>query len=99
MIDDQEEVAGFVLAESNPDDWPGLGRSSAYIARLGVRRAFRGMRLAPALLAASMVAARDAGLEIAALDVDFASPTGAVGLYERMGFTEAHRSVNLTIEF
>ena len=93
------DVAGMLLAESNPDDWPGLGRSSSYIGLLGVRRAARGQRLAPALLAASLRAARDAGLEIAALDVDLESPTGAVGLYERMGFTEAHRSVNLTIEF
>lgn len=99
VLDADGAVAGFVLAEANPDDWPGLGRRSAYISLLGVRRASRGRRIAPALLAATLRAARADGLEIAALDVDFESPTGAVGLYERMGFTEAHRSLNLTIEF
>lgn len=98
VLDERDEVAGFVLTESDPEDWPGIGRSSVYLSLLGVRRAARGQRLAPALLAASLRAAAAAGLEIASLDVDLESPTGAVGLYTRMGFVEAHRSVQLVRE-
>lgn len=98
VLDERDEVVAFILTESDPGDWPGLGRSSVYISLLGVRREARGRRLAPALLAAAIRAAHAAGLEIAVLDVDHESPTGAVGLYTRMGFTEAHRSVQLVRE-
>ncbi|MDA3806018.1 MULTISPECIES: GNAT family N-acetyltransferase [Clavibacter] len=85
-------VAGFALAEVYPDNWDAAGYSSAYIALVGVRREFRGRRLAQALLSTALAGFRAEGLQRAVLDVDSDSPTGALGLYEHLGFTEASRS-------
>ena len=41
----------------------------------------------------SLAAARDEGYAHAALTVDSGNPTGALGLYERAGFTVDHESV------
>lgn len=87
------EVAGFVLASVNEGDWIGQGFSSSYLDLVGVPRAFRGRGIAPAVLTHSLRAMAAEGLERAVLDVDSDSPTGALGLYERVGFTAAHRSV------
>jgi ribosomal protein S18 acetylase RimI-like enzyme len=83
----------FVNAYVNEEDWPGQGFSSSYIDLVGVPRAFRGRGIAPALLAASMRRMADGGLERAVLDVDSDSPTGALGLYKKVGFEESNRSV------
>lgn len=87
------EVAGFVIATVTEEDWPGQGFSSAYIELVGVPRSFRGRRIAPAVLTHALRSMAAAGLERAVLDVDSDSPTGALGLYEGVGFTEANRSV------
>lgn len=93
------QIAGFVVATVNSDDWESQGFSHAYIDLVGVTRAFRGRRIAPALLAHALAAIRDEGLEGAVLDVDTESPTGAHSLYERVGFSEAARSINFTKVF
>jgi mycothiol synthase len=83
---DGEEVVGFVIAETTESDWELQGFSGSYIALVGVVSRWRRRGVAPALLAASLLASRDAGLERAVLDVDSESPTGALGLYTGMGF-------------
>ncbi|WP_241534066.1 GNAT family N-acetyltransferase [Clavibacter michiganensis] len=85
-------VAGFALAEVYPDHWEAAGYSSAYIGLVGVRREFRGRRLAQALLSAAFAGFRAEGLQRAVLDVDYDSPTGALDLYEHVGFTQATRT-------
>jgi mycothiol synthase len=85
-------VAGFALAEVHPDHWEAAGYTSAYIGLVGVRREFRGRRLAQALLSAAFAGFRAEGLQRAVLDVDSDSPTGAFDLYEHVGFTQASRS-------
>ena len=97
--DGVEEVAGLVIVSVNPEDWEGVGFSSAYIDLVGVRREWRGRGLAQALLANSLRLIAAAGLDKAVLDVDAASPTGALGLYTRLGFTEATRSITYVREF
>ena len=89
-------VAGFVLSTVNKEDWPGQGFSSAYIELVGVARGWRGRGIAPALLAHALAAIAAEGLDAAVLDVDSDSPTGALGLYERQGFVQSHRTVNYT---
>ncbi len=96
---DDGQIAGFVVSTVNPDDWEPLGFSHAYIDLVGVTRAFRGRGIAPALLAHTLAAFRDEGLEGAVLDVDTESPTGAHSLYERVGFREVSRSINFTKVF
>ncbi|MDQ0745196.1 mycothiol synthase [Clavibacter sp. B3I6] len=90
--DEDAVVAGFAMAEVYPDHWEAAGYTSAYIGLVGVRREFRGRRLAQALLSASLAGFRGEGLQRAVLDVDSDSPTGALDLYEHLGFTQASRS-------
>jgi mycothiol synthase len=89
---DDAVVAGFAMAEVTPADWEAAGYSSAYVALVGVRREFRGRGLAQALLSAALAGFRAEGVQRAVLDVDSDSPTGALGLYEHLGFTQASRS-------
>ncbi|HWI31632.1 MAG TPA: GNAT family N-acetyltransferase [Microbacterium sp.] len=98
-LGDPVRVVAFALGSVNEEDWAAQGFSSVYIDLIGVVRDRRGQRLAPAVIAALLRAARDAGLERAILDVDTASPTGANTLYEGMGFSAVERSVALVEEF
>ncbi len=93
------DVAGFVVCSVSESDWPGQGFSSAYIDLVGVTRAWRGRGIAPALLTTALQAIAAAGLDKAVLDVDSDSPTGALGLYTGVGFTESNRSINFTRVF
>lgn len=88
---DGDRVVALCLASVNEDDWDALGASHAYIDLIGVVRSHRGRGLAPAVIARSLRAAADAGLERAVLDVDTESPTGANALYERLGFVATAR--------
>lgn len=97
--DGAEEVAGFVIASVNEEDWPGQGFSSAYVDLVGVTRAWRRRGIAPALLARSLAATAAHGLDKSVLDVDSDSPTGALGLYTGLGFVESHRSISYTRVF
>lgn len=89
-------VAGFVLSTVNEEDWPGQGFSSAYIELVGVARQWRRRGIAPALLARTLEAIAAHPLDAAVLDVDSDSPTGALGLYEGLGFVQANRTINYT---
>ncbi len=93
------EVGGFVLIEVIEEDFEPQGFSSAYIDLVGVPRAHRKRGVAPALLTHALEAIAAAGLEKAVLDVDAESPTGALGLYTGVGFTEENRSLQLNKEF
>jgi ribosomal protein S18 acetylase RimI-like enzyme len=95
---DEPVVAGYALSGRYEHDWAALGYTTGYTDTLGVRRAYRGRRLAPALLAASMAAFRADGIEYAELDVDTENPSGAHGLYARLGYEVTHGSAMYTIE-
>lgn len=92
-VDDDGRVVGFTLAEVDEESWSAQGFTSAYIALVGTVREWRGRRLAPALLAEALRRIQAAGLERATLEVDTASPTGALGLYERQGFVATTREL------
>ncbi|NKQ35221.1 MAG: GNAT family N-acetyltransferase [Chloroflexi bacterium] len=59
---------------------------------IGVIRGWRQRGIASALIAAAMRAFRDEGLEYAKLGVDTENPTGALRLYENLGFYSVRRS-------
>jgi mycothiol synthase len=63
------------------------GRRDLYIALVGTRRAARRRGIGSALVTRALVTARADGFASATLDADADSPTGAVGIYERLGFT------------
>jgi ribosomal protein S18 acetylase RimI-like enzyme len=81
-----DEVAGVVITTVPIEENERYSRARVYVAQVSVRRPWRRRRLARALLAGSLVAAREAGFTSASLGVDTDSPTGATALYESLGF-------------
>ena len=53
---------------------------------VSVRRPWRKRGVASALMLSAMLALREQGFETAALGVDADNPSGAVAIYERLGF-------------
>ena len=94
----QDEVAGYLLSGRYEQDWPVLGYTCGYTDLLGVRQAWRGKSVAVALLASAMSAYRADGMEYACLSVDTANPTGAYGLYEKLGYEATHGEVLYSVE-
>ncbi len=89
---DGDEVAGLSKNAIPGEDDEGLGVRRGWLERIAVRRPWRNRGLAGALIAASLRELRDRGMERAVLDVDTDNPSGAVHLYERMGFAEEDRA-------
>lgn len=89
------DVVAFSLAGVYPEDWSLRGRKEAWVDSLGTKRAWRKQGLATALLLDAMRRFRAEGVDYAALGVDAESPTGAFGLYTKVGFVETTRSVAL----
>jgi ribosomal protein S18 acetylase RimI-like enzyme len=58
-----------------------------YVATLGVRRNWRGLGLAKALLRQTFARSYQAGFRRVTLGVDASSPTGATALYRSVGMT------------
>ena len=81
-----DEVAGVVTTTVQVKENERFGRKRVYVAGVSVRRPWRRRGLARALLAGSLIAAREAGFTSASLGVDTDSPTGATALYESLGF-------------
>jgi ribosomal protein S18 acetylase RimI-like enzyme len=88
-----EEVAGVCLNRVITDEVDRTGIKEGWIASLGVRRPYRKLGLGSALMCASMRAFEAEGFVCAGLRVDTESPTGALGIYERMGFRPISRDV------
>lgn len=91
---DGDEVAGYLLAAYYPQDAEASGLREAWVNTVGVRRPWRRRGCAAALLTANMRAATAAGLQYAALGVDTANPSGALGVYERLGFETVKRTTS-----
>lgn len=88
---DGDEVAGLVNVSIFEHENAQLGVSRGWLQRVSVRRPWRGRGVAKALCAASFAALRARGIEEAWLGVDAANPTGALQLYEGLGFVVARR--------
>lgn len=84
------EPLGMLISREHEATTAVTGRRELYIALVGTRAAGRKQGIATALLNTAMSAARADGYDRAALGVDADSLTGAVRLYERVGFTAAH---------
>jgi ribosomal protein S18 acetylase RimI-like enzyme len=84
---DGEQVAGYVISYDGADGrhWVGI---------VGTRRPWRRRGVAGALVALSMRAAAATDRTVSVLGVDTDSPTGAVSVYERVGFTVRSRSIS-----
>jgi|SRR5579859_576771 len=80
------EVVAYSLCGYDTIAAERTGLKVGWIASLGTRRAWRKRGLASALLVTSMRAFQAAGLDYAGLGVDAQNPTGALTLYEGLGF-------------
>ncbi|MEM2891018.1 MAG: GNAT family N-acetyltransferase [Thermoplasmata archaeon] len=88
---DGDEVVGGVHNYINKEENRALGRNWGHTERIFVRRAWRNRGVAKALIARSLRVLRQAGADKATLDVDSENPSGALRLYEAMGYrSEMH---------
>jgi GNAT superfamily N-acetyltransferase len=80
------EVAGMVLGFINRDENQKFNRLRGWTENISVRRPWRKRGLASALIAANLRELKTRGMTEAALGVDTQNLTGALRVYERMGF-------------
>lgn len=83
---DGEEVAGSVMSFVFRDENERLGVRRGWLEHVSVRRPWRRRGLAAAIIADSLRGLRERALDEAALGVDAENPTGALRLYESLGF-------------
>ena len=83
---DNEQVAGMVLNYINDEENERFNRKRCHTEDISVRRPWRRRGLARSLLAQSLQMFKDEGMEEAALGVDTDNLSGALGLYENLGF-------------
>jgi mycothiol synthase len=79
-VTDADEVAGYLVTCGYEDP------TRLTMATIGTRRTWRRKGVASSLIAAALAGYREVGVRTANLGVDTANPTGALRVYERMGF-------------
>lgn len=89
---DGDEVAGGVINSIDAHMNEAMGFRRGWLNSVFTRRPWRRRGLARALIARSLVLHRDRGMTSAALGVDAENPSGALGLYEGMGFDVNYRA-------
>ena len=80
------EIVGVCLCNIYPEENERVGREQGWVDTLGVLREHRHIGLGRALLLEGMGALRRRGCTHILLGVDTENPTGALGLYEAVGF-------------
>lgn len=88
---DDDQVAGSVMPTIWRTENERLGIHRAWLEHISVRRPWRRRGLARALIVSALEGLRDVGIEDAMLGVDAENPTGALGLYESLGFVVKDR--------
>jgi mycothiol synthase len=88
---DGEQVAGMVLNRLDREQNEKHGRLRGYTQDIFVRRPWRRRGLARSLLVQSIRMFREMGMEETALGVDTQNPSGALRLYESVGYREIQR--------
>jgi mycothiol synthase len=88
---DGDEVAGMILNFIHEKENREFNRKRGYTETICVRRPWRKKGLARALLARSFKVLKDRGMTEAALGVDAENISGALRLYESMGFRTVKR--------
>jgi ribosomal protein S18 acetylase RimI-like enzyme len=97
-VDDHGRVIGFCLTSISPERNAQSGKNEGFLDDIGVIRGWRKRGIASALIVAAMQALQDAGLTVASLGVDTENPTGALRLYENLGFQATRRSITFQKE-
>jgi mycothiol synthase len=89
---DGDEVAGAVETFVFPAENAKLGVNRGWLERIAVRRPWRRRGVAKALIVSALEGLREAGMSEAMLGVDAENLTGALRLYESLGFVERDRA-------
>ena len=91
---DGDEVVGSVINAIFPEENAKIGLEMGWLEHVTVRRPWRGRGIAKALIVSSLHVLRDRGMAVAALGVDGENPTGALALYEGLGFRPHQKWIN-----
>ena len=97
LLVDGDEVASYVLSYEYDADTAVTGVRDLYVGQVGTRRPYRGKGAASLLMARTLQAAAEDGFGTVSLGVDADNPTGAFGLYERLGFQTSRRFTTYAI--
>jgi mycothiol synthase len=87
-------VIGYVLAYVHEAHTAVLGERETYFGQIGVLPRARGRGLATAAIVQALRVAAESDCQIAGLQVDSGNVTGALGLYESLGFGTARTEVS-----
>ena len=90
---DGDQVVGVVETWIWSEENRRLNVRRGWLEKISVRRPWRKRGVARALTAAAMIKLREAGMDEAMLGVDAQNPSGALGLYESLGFNVFRRSM------
>ena len=88
------KFVAFCYCHISPEDNKRNGRNEGWIVTLGTRRGFRKMGLGRAMLLSGMQRLQAAGVKTAKLDVDVQNPSGALRLYESVGFQNTYTNIS-----
>ena len=91
---DGDQIAGGVLTYIWKEENEALGVKRGWLESVFTRRPWRRRGLARALIGATLVELRGRGMEEALLGVDAENPTGALALYEGLGFEVKVRAMS-----
>jgi ribosomal protein S18 acetylase RimI-like enzyme len=90
---DGDEVAGSVMTFIWHTENEALGQRRGWLEHISVRRPWRKRGLATALIASALHGLRDVGMNEAALGVDAENTSGALRVYERIGFRRSRTGI------
>jgi mycothiol synthase len=93
LVAPDSTFAGFCFCQIDPDANILNNRKWGWIDLLGTRRGYRGLGLGKGLLLAGMRRLKAEGMEAAVLGVDAENPSGALQLYESIGFTKVYTNI------
>ncbi|MEE4193952.1 MAG: GNAT family N-acetyltransferase [Anaerolineae bacterium] len=94
---DGDQVAGMVGNFFDPKENKEFNRQRGFTEDIWVRRPWRGLGLAKALIAESIRMFKEMGMEETCLGVDAENPNGALKLYTRMGYEEDPDKTSLVL--
>ena len=86
-------MVGYCLNAHYPDDEEITGRRDGWVDSICTLASHRGRGIASNLIVHSLQAFSQFGLTSSMLGVDSDNPTGAYGIYERLGYRPLHRQV------
>ena len=96
LATDADRAVAYLISFKYPHDFEDRGRTESWIEGIGTLRGHRKRGIASNLVTRAMHDFRADGMEFACLGVDSENPSGAFGLYERLGFAPEKRSILYT---